>query len=119
MQLYKPTEAQIQASILDYLARANRGVLWRNNTGGAYTKTGFISFGKKGSGDIIGCYRGYFVSIEVKSASGHLSDEQVDFARQVTENGGYAIVARSIDDVVELFRRIDSRVSNLETTTPV
>jgi hypothetical protein len=32
--------------------------LWRNNTG----RRGGVSFGKVGSGDVIGVYRGYFVS---------------------------------------------------------
>lgn len=45
---------------------------------------------------------GVFVGIEVKTAKGKLSEHQDMFLRNIVDAGGIAIVARCVDDVVEL-----------------
>ena len=53
----------------------------------------------KGAADILACWRGRFVAIEVKSKTGRVSPEQVAFLADVKRAGGIALVARSLDDV--------------------
>jgi len=79
------------------------GFLWRNNTG----RRGNVSFGKVGSGDVIGMYHGYFVSIETKTENDRERDAQTDFLHKVNDAGGFACFARSLDDAREFFDMID------------
>ena len=48
----------------------DRGGFWSAVKGGEYSKPG--------DPDIIACYRGYFIAIEGKSATGSPSEEQED-----------------------------------------
>jgi hypothetical protein len=82
---------------------ARGGILWRNNTG----RRGNVSFGKVGSGDVIGCYHGYFVSIETKTENDRPSESQIDFLHKINDAGGFACFVRDIDDAIEFFERID------------
>jgi penicillin-binding protein-related factor A (putative recombinase) len=56
-------------------------------------------FKRKGVSDIIGIYKGKFLSIEVKSEKGKLTEDQMKWFSDVKSNGGVAFVARSIEDV--------------------
>lgn len=51
--------------------------------------------------DIIGCFKGRFIGIEVKAQNGKVSDYQRDFIDAINQAGGLAFVARSVDDVIE------------------
>jgi hypothetical protein len=110
-------------AIVDYLQM--RGCLaWRMNTGAFKAehagKTRFHRFGVKGMSDVIGIVPltrytnsvgvtvalpieavGRFLAIEVKSATGKPSPEQVAFLAAVVKAGGIAFLARSLDDVRE------------------
>lgn len=55
----------------------------------------------KGVSDILGCWNGRFIAIEVKTAGGRVSRDQEKFIEAVSRNGGLAFVARSIDEVIE------------------
>lgn len=87
----KLTEAQITKQIRDYLniKRIFHYKAWQ----------GMMS--KKGVSDIIACYKGRFIAIEVKTEKGRVSDAQQQFLEAVTASGGVAILARSVDDVIE------------------
>jgi hypothetical protein len=50
--------------------------------------------------DILGCYKGRLLAIEVKAPGGRLSDHQQVFMARVTKEGGIAIVAYSVDAVI-------------------
>ena len=54
----------------------------------------------KGIADILGCWQGRFVAIEVKRPGGRTTPEQERFLEAVRRHGGIAFVARSIDDVI-------------------
>jgi hypothetical protein len=76
--------------------------LWRNNTGKLPDPRfgRWVSFGLKGSADILGILRGgRFLAIETKTATG-LRPEQRAFRDMVTAMGGLYVVARSVDDAV-------------------
>ena len=63
-----------------------------------------------GSADIIGCFRGRFVAVEVKTPVGRQSKEQKLWQGQVEERGGgiYALV-RSEDDARTLLQELHTR----------
>lgn len=73
---------------------------WRNSTGCAKIGTRFVSFGFKGSSDLLGVLPdGRFLAVETKAEGGRLSPEQRDFLEAVRRNRGVAIVAKSTDDL--------------------
>lgn len=54
----------------------------------------------KGVSDLLGCLpSGRMLAIEVKTATGRLSPEQKAFIAAVNLAGGYAFMARSVEDV--------------------
>lgn len=56
--------------------------------------------------DIIACYKGHFIAIEVKSEIGKTTTLQ-DFNLQlIKSSGGISIVARSVEDVKEVLDNI-------------
>ena len=87
----KISEAEITHSIRSLL-RQFAIFHWKNFGG---------PMGEKGVSDILGCYQGRMLAIEIKTASGKLSDHQVRFLQNINDEGGIGFVARSIDDVVE------------------
>lgn len=54
----------------------------------------------RGVADILGCWEGRMLAIEVKRPGGKVTDDQEKFLKKVAENGGIAFVARSVDDVI-------------------
>jgi len=82
---------------------------WRMNSGAYKSQTGtFVRYGFAGCPDIIAIVpgTGKFLAIEVKSATGKLTDEQKAFARIVNESRAYAIVARSVEDVENFLKGV-------------
>lgn len=79
------------------------GFAWRNNVG----RRGGVSFGKRGSGDVIGMYRGYFISVETKTPNDRASEYQLDFVIQVQAAGGFACFVHDIDEVIAFLDAID------------
>jgi hypothetical protein len=64
-----------------------------------YFMTHMSGFGRKGIPDIIGCYRGLYFGIEVKSEVGVCSPWQTNELRKIRQAGGIGIVAKSVQDV--------------------
>lgn len=87
------------------------GVLaWPNHVGKGFTARGtHLRYGLcPGSADIIACVRGRFVGLECKTGSATREPDQIAWARAVNEDGGIAVVARSVEDAlgaVETARR--------------
>lgn len=98
-------EAFTQKAILDYL-RSRGYVCWRNNTGGRpwndkFGKSRVMTFGFKGSGDILGLTKeGRFFTIEVKRRGKKPTPEQIEFMDRILQSNGIAILAYSVDDVI-------------------
>jgi hypothetical protein len=102
-------EQEIQKPILVYLK--GRGI-WckRFNTG----RRAGVSFGYPGLADIL-CTpirwnkTGGTISVvwlEVKTKTGKQNQDQINFQQEVTENGHYYFVVRSIDDVETVLKGI-------------
>lgn len=102
-------EQNIQKLIMLALTEAGCTV-WRNNIGSYTTADGaFIKYGVGGVGgsDLIGIYKptGQFLAVEVKSAKGKSSAEQLNFIEQVKASGGIAGIARSVQEALDLLPR--------------
>jgi len=99
-QISPITEADIQKNVLEYLTAMGIKA-WRNNSG----RRGRVSYGHKGSGDIIGCLpNGRFLSIEIKKPGGSESKDQINFKEEIKKNNGLAIVVKSVKEVDEKIR---------------
>ena len=82
-------EAKIQTRIINWLNTQEN--CWSVKT---------IATNKAGTPDIIVCWRGRFVGIEVKSSVGKLSKLQKFRRKEIEASGGTFIVARSVLDVM-------------------
>ena len=82
--------------------------VWRNNTGAMKMPSGrFVHYGKCGSSDIIGITKdGRFLAVECKrNKGGVVSAEQVHFLSTIKRNGGVAIVASSLEQLIEELKK--------------
>jgi len=61
-----------------------------------------------GVSDIIGIFRGRPLAIEVKTKKGRVSEHQENFLNNFRENGGIAIIARSVDDVIQKLQEAEN-----------
>lgn len=89
------SEQKLQAKINLLLARK-----------GAYVVK-VISASKAGVPDILACYKGVFLAIEVKTGVYKVSALQEANLRLIADAGGLAICARSTDHVLEALAKID------------
>lgn len=106
-------ESQIQSIIIDYLIyMENQGKLFfqRTNNTPIYQENRYrrLTKGqKKGFPDIVLCYKGYFVGLEVKTEKGKQSTEQKEIELIIKRNCGYYFVVRSLKDVKEVLEKLN------------
>ena len=114
---YQTSEKALRNTILHYLNL--KGIYaWKQNTGAMQVEGRFIRFSSPGVSDIIGILPdGRFLAIETK-VTGKLTRHQEVFLENIRERGGIAVVARLVDDVVNVIedngtkcysRRIENR----------
>lgn len=103
------TEKSLQKEILSFLRHA--GIFaWRQNIGATKIDNRFIKFGHPGISDIIGILPdGRFLAIEVKLEGRKTTRYQEMFLETIRENGGVAIVARSLYDVMCLVKEMKGK----------
>lgn len=107
LKMFKPLEKDIQKSILDYL-KAKKVYCWKEGSTGLMVGNGpdqrYMPIGLRGKSDILGCYKGRFLAIEVKRPGSFPTPEQQHFIDSINLNGGLAFVAYSIDDVIKYIK---------------
>ena len=91
----KPTEAEITKEIRGYLDI--RGIPHFKKLQGLGSP--------KGIADIIGCYKGRFLAIEIKCEGKSLTFEQGLFLQRYRLSGGICFVAHSVEDVERELKR--------------
>ena len=99
-------ESEVLSGCLRYL-KSRKIYHWRNNVGAVRIAPGrFMSFGKKGSSDILGILPGgRILCVECKaSKNGRLSPEQKKFLSDVKELGALALVVRGWWELDEALR---------------
>jgi len=98
------TEANIQKEIMLALSQAGC-TIFRNNTGAYRDGDRFIRYGVggKGGSDLLGIsYSGKFLAVEVKTAKGKPTKDQLNFINVVKSKNGIAFVARSAEEALKL-----------------
>lgn len=60
-----------------------------------------------GTPDILACYKGKFIAVEVKTARGVARPEQKITQRSIAGSGGYALITHLIGDVADVLDSID------------
>jgi hypothetical protein len=88
-------ENRVKAEVLKYL-KVRRIKAWSNPSGAVRIRPSkFMSFGLKGSADILGCLPdGRFLAVECKAPDGRLSPEQREFLADIKALGGMALAVR-------------------------
>lgn len=81
-------------------------IFWRQNTGAARTAGTVVRFGVVGQPDITGVVRGRYIGIEVKTAKGRQSREQVSYESTIAGVGGVYVLARDLDTVLIAVRHL-------------
>lgn len=77
----------------------NRIKSYLKSKGAYYFKHHGNQFSQVGVPDIIACYKGRFIGIEVKNEAGKTSPLQDVNLKMINDAGGIGIVARSVEDV--------------------
>lgn len=94
-------EKDLQARVLARLRQG--GGRWINMHGGAFQTPGVS--------DIVGCYYGHFIAIELKNPSlkgdvrSHLTSAQRNFLQQIKDNGGITFVANDEGELFDEFNQ--------------
>lgn len=89
-------EKQIENQIKQYLK--SKDIWYFKVWGGGYQTAGIP--------DIIACYKGKFIGIEVKNEIGKISPLQEVNLKMIKNNGGIGIVARKVEDVKKIIDKI-------------
>jgi len=87
------TESELTRQVLDYLKYIPDSSFKKIRGG----------LGMKGLLDIIGCWRGQYVELEIKTKRGKLKPHQLERIMQIRKAGGIAGVVKSCEDVEEIF----------------
>jgi hypothetical protein len=98
-------ESRVKAGVLKYM-RLRQIKAWSNPSGAVRIRPGkFMSFGLKGSADILGCLPdGRFLAVEVKAVHGRLSPEQRQFLAEIKTLGGMAVMVRGWKELDQALR---------------
>ena len=92
MRAKPPTPEALLTRAVRSLLNAAGIMHWKHYGGGP--------IGEKGIADIIGCYKGRMIALELKAPNGKVSYYQQRFLDSVKAAGGIALVVRSLEDVI-------------------
>lgn len=84
----------------------NKIKIYLKSIGAYYVKYFGNSFSQVGVPDILACYKGHFIGIEVKNEKGKTSPLQDYNLKEIKKAGGYSLVARSVEDVKKVIDNI-------------
>lgn len=93
-------EKDIVAAIKEYLKTLGSDVFFWKEHGGPY--------GTSGVPDIICCYKGRFLGLEVKLPNGRLTALQKRAIEKINAAGGIACRVENVEDVRAIIRRADA-----------
>ena len=103
-------EHDLQTRIIQIITDRG-GVATRVNSGGAISKRGGrIKLAEAGTSDIIACYRGQYLAIEVKWGNEQPSQKQFDFGNKVLAARGWFIVSNGAVNFDDVLGRVDKYV---------
>ena len=91
--LQEPTEFELTKQILDYLKYVPDS---------AFKKVRG-SIGNKGWLDVVGCWNGRYIELEIKTKRGKLKPHQLERILEIRKAGGISGVVKSCEDVEAIF----------------
>lgn len=99
-------ERDVVAAIKKYLALLGSDVFFWKEHGGPY--------GTSGVPDIICCYKGRFLGLEVKLPTGTLTELQKRTIEKINRAGGIASRVESVADVQKIIAKVDEEENHHE-----
>src|SRR3990167_10690517 len=98
--------AELTNQIIDFVYRKG-GYSWRASSVGIYDqqKRAYRTAAKKGVADILICFKGQLIAVEVKIGKDHLSLEQQGFLENIRAAGGEYFVASNFSEFSEWWTR--------------
>ena len=99
-------ERDVVAVIKKYLASLGSDVFYWKEHGGPY--------GTSGVPDIICCYKGRFLGLEVKLPTGTLTELQKRAIEKINRAGGIASRVESVADVQKIIAQVDEEENHHE-----
>ena len=76
-------------------------------------------YGTAGIPDIICCYKGRFLGLEVKQPSGHLTELQKRTIEKINATGGIALRVDSVSDAKKVIYALDNKTKEVIYDAPV
>lgn len=61
----------------------------------------------KGTPDLLACYKGFFIAIEVKTPRGAPGPEQEQAQKEIITAGGRALITHQVREVADVLNAID------------
>jgi hypothetical protein len=102
-----PLERDTQKTITEFLEARGAEVI-RVNSGAVKIESRLIRFNrKKGCSDLLVCYHGYFLALEVKRPGKPPTLDQSIFLARVKAAGGIGAVVESVKDAVAVLDQLD------------
>ena len=99
-------ERDVVAAIKKYLASLGSDVFFWKEHGGPY--------GTSGVPDVICCYKGRFLGLEVKLPTGTLTELQKRTIEKINRAGGIASRVESVADVQKIIAQVDEEKNHHE-----
>ena len=94
-------EAQFSREVTQYLE--SKGAIVNNQTGSMFSKVGVS--------DLLVCYKGFFIALELKVGSYQPDPLQISYLQKVREAGGFGMILRdNIQELMVLLHCIDNCV---------
>lgn len=91
--------------VTEYLQ--SKGAIVNNQTGGIFARVGVS--------DLLVCYKGYFIALELKTGNYAPDPLQIRYLQEVRCVGGYALLLRdSLDDLEDLLLHLDQMDNGVE-----
>ncbi len=89
---------ELTNQIIDHIYK-NGGYAWRASSVGVFDskRAIFRASAKKGVSDILACFRGRLIAVEVKIGKDKLSDEQLGFMNNIIHAGGRAFISSDFE----------------------
>jgi hypothetical protein len=91
--------AELTNNIIEFIYRQG-GYAWRASSVGVYDQNrhSYRTAAKKGVSDILACYRGILLAIEVKIGTDRPSPEQEGFLANVRAAGGLSTISHDFEE---------------------
>ena len=102
-------EREIENEIFQYFSRVPGCLIYKTgmtgmSKGGRHVKSNPMEI--KGRSDLVMCYHGRYIAIEVKKKGGKQRPDQIEFEQRVKACGGIYWLVFSLEQTIEKFKKV-------------